>query len=101
MIVFDDYAENIQQNQVKTTILASFSRFFSNESPFCPDFPGKTRSRPASAGGRLQTASLRPRGSNAIKNRPVAEIIATLKPAPAYASALRIACAKSLNERCM
>jgi hypothetical protein len=33
VFVFDDYAENIQENQVKTSILASVSRFFSNEGP--------------------------------------------------------------------
>jgi len=36
VIVFDDYAENIQQNQVKTTISAPFSRFFSNKGVFSP-----------------------------------------------------------------
>ena len=30
MFVFDDYAENIQQNKVKTAILTAISRFFSN-----------------------------------------------------------------------
>ena len=84
MIVFDDYAENIQQNQVKTAISAPFSRFFSSGSVISPYFPGKNANEdPHRAGGQLQTASLLPRGSNAIKNRPVAEIIATLKPAPA------------------
>ena len=46
MFVFDDYAENIQQNQVKTAILATVSRFFSNEAPFDPVFPGKSARRP-------------------------------------------------------
>jgi hypothetical protein len=36
VIVFDDYAENIQENQVKTTILASCSRFFSKETLIWP-----------------------------------------------------------------
>ena len=36
-----------------------------------------------------------------MRNRPVADIIATAKPAPANASALCSALGKSLNERCM
>ncbi len=84
MIVFDDYAENIQQNQVKTTIFAPFSRFFSSESADFALFSREKRDRDAVIDRWLiQTASLLPRGSNAIKYRPVAEIIATLKPAPA------------------
>jgi hypothetical protein len=41
VIVFDDYAENIQQNQVKTAILATVSRFFSKKTVDCPRFTGK------------------------------------------------------------
>ena len=83
MIVFDDYAENIQENQVKTALLASFSGFFSKKRPISPYFQGKSPQRPAAAGGWLQTASLFRRASNAIKKRPVADITATEKPAPA------------------
>jgi hypothetical protein len=43
VFVFDDYAENIQQNQVKTAILATVSRFFSNEGPVLPCFSRKKR----------------------------------------------------------
>ena len=85
MIVFDDYAENIQQNQVKTAILAAISRLFFEENPrLRPVFQGKTRS----TRGVNQVASFRqlavggvPR--NPIKNRPSPRSSRQLKPAPA------------------
>jgi len=98
VFVSEDYAEINQQNQVKTMILAHVSRFFSNQGRLWPLITGE---RGIDPGGQLQTATRRRRGSNPIKYRPVAEIIETLKPAPAYASALRLAWMKSLNERCM
>jgi hypothetical protein len=51
VIVFDDYAENIQQNQVKTAISAPISRFFSKKSPFCPVFAAKTSGKAVVTGG--------------------------------------------------
>jgi hypothetical protein len=41
VIVFDDYAEKIQQNQVKTSIFPTVSRFFSKKGPFAAYFPGQ------------------------------------------------------------
>jgi hypothetical protein len=58
VIVFDDYAENIQENQVKTAILASFSGFFPKKTPIFAHFQGKSPRAPSSAGGQLQTANL-------------------------------------------
>ena len=82
MFVFDDYAENIQQNQVKTAIFAQFSRFFSRISPDLARFPARMTAS-STPGGRIRQLAVCRRGSNPIKNRPVAEIIATVKPAPA------------------
>jgi len=80
VFVSEDYAEIIRQNQVKTMILAQVSGFFSNQGRVCPLIPGKKRNK---SGGQIQTATRCWRGSNPIKYRPVAEIIETLKPAPA------------------
>ena len=74
MFVFDDYAENIQQNQVKTVILARyFPVFFEIKRRFRPDFQGKDGtglrwpdSDSYAAGGVAQTPSktgLSPRSS--------------------------------------
>jgi hypothetical protein len=67
-----------------------FPGFFGIRGDLEPENPQKTPLSPKerhsftwSAGGRNQTASLRVLGSNDIRNRPVAEIIPTLKPAPA------------------
>jgi len=49
----------------------------------------------------VHTAILCHRGSKHMRNRPVAEIMATMNPAPAYASAERTAWLKSLKARCI
>ena len=57
MIVFDDYAENIQQNQVKTTILAEFPGFFRMKRSILALISREKRVSDRLTGGRLQTAT--------------------------------------------
>jgi hypothetical protein len=64
LFVTEDYAENKQQNQRKTLILARISGFFSNNRTNLARFCGKRR---FAAGGQFQTATLSARGSNRTK----------------------------------
>ena len=79
MFVFDDYAGNIQQNQEETAFFARKSRDFWGPPRRDAGFPGGS----GLSGRPGHTAMRRRRGSNCRRNRPVAEIIATWKPAPA------------------
>src|SRR4029077_5730641 len=86
---------NIQRNPRQKPDFLVFSWFFEASARFCPVFSGKIGSRR----WVFQTAILCQRGSNTIRNRPVAEIMATMNPTPAYASAARTPWLKSLKTR--
>jgi hypothetical protein len=78
-LVFDDYAENIQRNSGKILNFLANSSIFASPNRFFPVFSGFGRLRMRIR----QTAIPCQRGSNRIKNRPVADTIETTKPAPA------------------
>ena len=98
MIVFDDYAENIQKNQEKTAIFArDFPGFFGSGRPK----PGISRRIAACGPAASSDGDPLPARLERHRNRPVAEIIATWKPGSRIGLGTASRLAKSLNERCM
>ena len=98
MFVFDDYAENIQQNQGKTAILAAISRFFSRQSRILAVFSaseGHFRTWPASDSCSLAARLKRHQKPAGRRDHRDAE------PRSGIRLGASTAWLKSLNERCM